>query len=393
MQSRMKTCVPHWMVYAALSVALFISSPLVHAQALSRIVGTVTAANGNTLTVKTDAGEVHQVEVPATAILKRIAPGQTTLSGAETIKFGDLANGDRVLVNLNPSAPAGTLQASAIIAIKETDLAKRQEQEREEWQRNGVGGLVKSVDPATGVIVLTSGAGPTAKTITIHTTQTTILKRYAPASVRYDDAKPEPFAAIQPGDQLRARGTKNAEGTELTAEEVVSGSFRNVSGKVETLNAANSTLTLKDLATKKMVTIQVTPATQMHRLPDQTATMLAAVLKGSAGRSGRRGGGAMNGGRGGFARGGGQAGGPGGGGAGRGEAGDMSQILSRSPVIHFADLKKGDVVMLVSTPGTTDVTAITLVAGAEPLLEAPAGEDLLSSWSMDSGAGASEGAQ
>ncbi|MDE3150416.1 MAG: hypothetical protein KGL37_13185 [Acidobacteriota bacterium] len=391
----MKTWVPHWVVYAALSVALFISSPLVHAQALSRIVGTVTAANGNTLTVKTDAGELHQVEVPATAILKRIAPGQTTLSGAETIKFSDLTNGDRVLVNLNPSAPAGTLQASAIIAIKETDLAKRQEQEREEWQRNGVGGLVKSVDPATGVIVLTSGAGPMAKTITIHTTKTTILKRYAPASVRYDDAKPEPIAAIQPGDQLRARGTKNGEGTELTAEEVVSGSFRNVSGKVETLNTANSTLTLKDLVTKKMVTIHVTPTTQMHRLPDQTATMLAAVLKGNAGRFGRRGGGAMNGGRGGFARGSGQSGGPGGGGggAGRGEAGDMSQILSRSPVIHFPDLKKGDVVMLVSTPGTSDVTAITLVAGVEPLLEAPAGEDLLSSWSMDSGAGASEGAQ
>ena len=43
---------------------------------------------------------------------------------------------------------------------------------------------MKSVDAAAGVIVLTSGAGATAKTITVHTSKATVLKRYAPASVR-----------------------------------------------------------------------------------------------------------------------------------------------------------------------------------------------------------------
>ena len=48
--------------------------------------------------------------------------------------------------------------------------------------------------------------------------------------------------------------------------------------------------------------------------------------------------------------------------------------------------------MLVSTDGTTEVTAITLLAGVEPLLEAPAAsQNLLSNWSMSSGA--PEGAQ
>jgi len=44
-------------------------------------------------------------------------------------------------------------------------------------------------------------------------------------------------------------------------------------------------------------------------------------------------------------------------------------------------------VMLVSTPGSTDVTVITLLAGVEPLLEAPASTQnmLLSNWSMGSG--------
>jgi len=40
-------------------------------------------------------------------------------------------------------------------------------------------------------------------------------------------------------------------------------------------------------------------------------------------------------------------------------------------------------VMVVSTEGATEVTAITLLAGVEPLLEAPAASrDLLANWSV-----------
>jgi hypothetical protein len=53
----------------------------------------------------------------------------------------------------------------------------------------------------------------------------------------------------------------------------------------------------------------------------------------------------------------------------------------------LADLKKGDAVMLVSTDGATEVTAITLLAGVEPLLEAPAASrNMLNNWSLGSGA-------
>jgi hypothetical protein len=67
-------------------------------------------------------------------------------------------------------------------------------------------------------------------------------------------------------------------------------------------------------------------------------------------------------------------------------------MLSRAPVIQIADLKKGDAVMLVSTDGTTDVTAITLIAGVEPLLEAPEASSLLNNWSMGGGSGAADAA-
>ena len=56
-----------------------------------------------------------------------------------------------------------------------------------------------------------------------------------------------------------------------------------------------------------------------------------------------------------------------------------------APAIKLADLQKGEAVMVVATDGSTDVNAITLLAGVEPLLEAPAATNLLSNWSMGGG--------
>jgi len=381
-KSKMKIRLLSPIVCIAVAMALLTGAVLAGAQAPSRFLGTITAINGNTLTVKTDTDGERQVEVPSTATLKRIAPGEKDLSKAETIPFGDLAVGDRALVKLDPEAPAGTSQALQIVAVKQADLAIKQQKDREDWQQRGVGGLVKSVDPATGVIVLTSGAGATAKTITVHTAKTTMLKRYAPASVRFYAAQQAPIDAIHAGDQLRARGTKDAGGTEIAAEEVVSGSFRNVSGIIGVLDTAGSTLQVKDLATKKMVTIHITADAQMRRLPDRMALMLAMLLKGANGAGANGWSNHSKPANGGAAPGGSQWAGQNG-----GQGGDPQQMLNHAPAIQLGDLKKGEAVMVVSTDGTTDVTAITLVAGVEPLLEAPAAsQNLLSNWSMSASA-------
>ena len=367
------------------SLALAFSGILCLAQAPappSRFVGTITAINGDTLTVKPDNGDVRQVQVPATAALKRVEPGQKDLSGAATIQLTDLATGDRVLVRLDPNASGDASQATQIVTIKAADVAKKQQQDREEWARSSVGGLVKSVDPASGVLVLTSGAGPTLKIVTVRVNKSTVLKRYAPASVRFDLAQPAPIDAIQPGDQVRARGTKNADGTEIDAAEVVSGSFRNISGTVASLDESGSSFSVKDLLTKKQITVHITPDSQMHSLPENMARVMAARLKGSAPAAGAGAGQQRSG-----------AGGQGGGG-GQGRSGDMQALLNRTPAIHFSDLKKGDAVMLVATAGASDVTAITLLTGVEPLLEAPeASRDLLANWSMGSGGGGEAEAQ
>jgi hypothetical protein len=375
MRYEMRVRVPVSMVQVAL-LLLLLAAPLLRAQAPARLLGTITGINGSTITVKADADGDHQVAVPSTAAIKRIAPGQKDLSAAETMPFNDLATGDRVLVKLDTGAPGPMAQALQIVAVKQADVVLKQEKDREDWQRRGVGGLVKSVDSASGVIVLTSGSGATAKTINVHTTKATLLKRYAPASVRFDTALPAPIEAIHAGDQLRARGTKSADGLEIAAEEAISGSFRNISGTIVSLDATGSTLVVKDLATKKQITIHITGDAQIRRLPDMMARMLAARLKAPAGGSESHGP---------------SPSGPAHFGGAQGNGGDPQQMLSRAPAIQLADLKKGDAVMVVSTDGTTEVTAISLLAGVEPLLEAPAAQNLLSNWSM--GSGAAEAAQ
>lgn len=363
---------------AGLLTILLAVVPRLNAQAASRILGNITAINGTTITVKPAQGDAQQIAVSSGAAIKRIEAGQTNLSAAVDMPFSDLAVGDHVLVNLDPSSTSTPPQALRVVAIKAADVAKKQQQESDAWQ-HGIGGLVRSVDAASGTIVVSAGAASAAKTITVHVTAATQLKRYAPASVSFDDATAAPITAIQMGDQLRARGTKNADGSEITADAIVSGGFRNISGTIVSIDSASSTLVVKDLATKKPVTIHITASAQMRRLPDRAAQIIAARLKGSTAGGGAAGGaqggaGAPNGGP------------PENGGGQRGGSGDLQQILSRAPAIQLTDLQKSEAVMLVSTQGTSDVTAITLLAGVEPLLEAPASQDLLSNWSMGSGA-------
>jgi hypothetical protein len=381
------------MLYAAvlaLAGALLSASPQLWAQAVHYL-GTVTAINGDTLAVKTDAGDLHQVQVPSSAALKRVAPGQTDLSKAEAITFDSLAIGDRVLVTLDPDSTGSTPQAARVIAIKQADVAKKQQAETEAWSQ-GVHGLVKNVDPASGVIVVNLRTGAATKAVTVNTTAATVLKRYASGSVRFDQAQPAPIAAIHAGDQLWARGLKSADGASIAADGIVSGSFRSIAGTVLFVDPAASTVTVKDLATKKPVSVHLTADAQLRRLDDNAATMLAARLKG--GQSAFQG----------FA-----GGHPGGSGvptgamptgampagvmpprgAGQGRPGasgnDMESILDHAPVLQIAALKKGDAVMVVATEDASGINVIKLLAGVEPLLQGPEAQNLLSSWSLSQG--------
>ena len=141
---------------------------------------------------------------------------------------------------------------------------------------------MKAVDVATGTITLSTGTLGAPNTLAVHVSKDTIIRRYAPDSVKFDDAKPGTLDQIKPGDQLRARGTKSDDGKEMAAAEIVSGTFRSIAGLVVSTDAANNTITVTDLANKRPVTLKVGSDSQMHKLPPMFAQRIAARLKGGA---------------------------------------------------------------------------------------------------------------
>ena len=374
-----------------------------HAQTPAKAVGTVKSVTGNAVIISSDAGAESTVTVADSARIVKAAPGQTDLKSASAIQVSDIQVGDRILAR-GQSANNGTLVASLIVVMGKNDIAQKQQGERDEWRR-GAGGIVKSIDASSGAITLANSLAAAGKPILVHITPQTSIKRYAPDSVKFDEAQSGSLDQIKPGDQLRARGTKNADGTEFNAQAIVSGAFRDIAGTVVSTDAANNSITVLDLATKKPVAVRVSGDSQLRKLPPFAASRLIMRLKSGApdansgdatGQANRGANQPAGGGPPGRAQAGagdsGGRGGPGeGGGYWRG-GGDFQQMLNRMPAFSISDLNKGDTVMLVATEGsaTSQPTVITMLSGVEPILAASPGAGasmILSPWNLGSGEG------
>lgn len=376
----------------------------------AKAVGTVKSVSGNSVVLQSDNGSETTVTFSDSARIVRAAPGQTDLKSAPAIQVSDIQVGDRISAH-GQAGDANAVIATFAMVMKQGDIAQRQQAERDEWRR-GIGGIVKEVNSGTGTITIANALAAGGKPIAIHVAPNTNIRRYSPDSVKFDDAKPGTLDQIKPGDQLRARGAKNADGTEFTAQAIVSGTFRDVAGTVVSTDAASSTVTIMDLATKKPIAVKVSADSQLRKLPQMVAMRFAMRMKG--GDAGAQA--ASGGPQGSSAEGGNSAqgshvrsgqGGPANsadsGNAGQphtnwrrgsGDAPDVQQMISRMPALSISELNKGDAVMLVATEGSSNSqpTAITLLAGVEPILSAaPAGTSaatILSPWNLGEPGGA-----
>ena len=365
-------------------------------------VGTIKSITGNSLTLATDGGAELKVQLPANVKVLRVPPGSKDLKEAATIQLSDLQPGDRILVRGKPGEDAASFVASTVVAMKKSDIAEKQAKEREEWQRHGIGGLVNKVDTANNVVTIKTLTAAGTKEMAVHAGKDTVLRRYAPGSVKFDDAKLAPITEIREGDQLRARGTRTADGGDFAADEIVSGSFRNIAGTILAVNTTAATLTVSDLASKKPLEIKVTAGSQMKKLPQPMAQRIADRLKGNsvdanAGNGAPEPAGQHTGapaaavGQGAAVSANGNSGGPA-----RTNGGDLQQLLSRLPANSLGDFQKGDAVMIVATSGQSDgqSTVITLLGGVEPILQnSTQGQaaSILSPWSLNSGGAAEAG--
>src|SRR5215510_13259555 len=244
---------------------------------ISGVIGEVKAIDvaSNQMMVRADNGVIATVGINDKTQYKRMAPGAKNLAGATDITLGDVGPGDRIWARWRPNADQKTTPAAQLVVMSKADLAKKQEQERAEWRRRGVSGIVASVNPSTQELTVSSRSlmGP-AQNVVIPINEKVLMRRYPPDTIpKYSEAKPGKFEEVKVGDQLRALGDKSADGTHLAAEEVVFGTFKIAGGTVTAIDAANNQVKINDLQTKKALTINIKPDSVIRRFPEGAAMM------------------------------------------------------------------------------------------------------------------------
>lgn len=328
--------------------------------AATYVFGDVTSieAESRRLTVKTKTGEftIHLSE--ATKYL-RVAPGEASLDKAAPITLADVGVGDRVLARGKVSVEQRSVPARQLIVMNKAEMAQKQQRDLEEWRRRGVAGRVAALNPATREITLTV-AGQREASVILDAKGPVVYRRYLPDSVRVTDAAQSSFEQLAVGDDVRALGDRQGDGSRIVAEEILSGAFRAVNGVVTGVNASANELTIKDLATGQPLTVVVSEHSLMRRLSPE----IVELIKRGAAERGAAGGvqtaaaaGAPSGGQ------------------------DVKALVEKLPPITISDLKAGDAVRVSSTVGSAPsrLTAIAVAAGIEPLLTSAKGKPLTAS--------------
>jgi hypothetical protein len=323
---------------------------------------------GKQLIVKTDAGSLVTVVLNNATQYMRVAPGEKSLTNATKITLTDVGEGDRVFGRGATSDDRKTVMARAVVVMSKVDIAKKQEAERAEWKRRGILGIITAVKPETKEITISTRAGMGQQAaLIIPVSDKVEMRRYAPDSIKFADAKPATFEELKVGDQVRALGERAADGTAFSAEKVVTGSFKTVAGVVTAIDAATGEVKINDMQTKQPLTIVVKQDSVLRKFSSEMGGMMMMSRgPGGAGRQTGAGPGAQASGTPGGAA------APGGGPGTRAGGGgfNVQDMLERLPTIAVADVKVGDTIIVSSTKGAdpTRLTAITLISGADTLL-------------------------
>jgi Domain of unknown function (DUF5666) len=348
--------------------------------------------SGNKITLKTIDGNIDAI-LSAKTLFKKVSAEKPSFKTAADSSISEIAVGDKVMVTGLVEDDKKSLPAKAVYLLSKSELSQRRTKEQEDWKLRGISGKVKAIDAAKKEITVTTKSLAGDKDLVLAGKDGVVFRRYASDSVKFSDSKVSKFEDLKVGDQVRARGDKSADGLKITAEEVLSGSFQMVGGKITAINLAKQEVTIQDINTKKSVVVAVNASSLMKKFPAEMAMMLAMRSQGGGGMpqvGGQPGGGGTaitmrpptqgggtgsptapptggqpNGqmGGGGFSRGGGMGGG----------RGDVDDMLERLPTISLADLKIGDAIAAssASSVGQNRVTAIKFVAGVEAFLTAP----------------------
>ena len=291
--------------------------------------------------VTTAAGSQVTVTLSERTVFMRIPPGEKTKDKFVKIAPTDFAAGDSVFARGRMSEDRKNLPALEFYVMSKGDIAEKRDRERADWKTRGIAGTISALNADAKEITVDARTAEGPKPIVIAASGETKFRRYAPDSVRFSDAKSSSFAELKVGDQLRALGTKSADGARFTPDEIVTGAFQTISGAITEINAEKNEIKIKDLQNQQPVTIVVSKDSSMRRL---TPEMLTALTPGKPDPNAK---------------------------APAKTSGDLQEMFDQLPTFTLQELKTGDSIIISSTKGAdpSRVTAIAIVSGAGPLLQ------------------------
>ncbi len=328
--------------------------------------GEVTSVGSGNIVLQTKDGAIELVLSDKTEY-KRVPPETPTLKAAIPSNLSEIGVGDKLLVTGLVAADKKTIPAKAIYLITKADISQKQTKEQDEWRTRGIAGRVTAFNPQTNVLSVSVRGFTGEKTVLVTPNKTAQFYRYAPDSVKFSEAKKGVVSDIEIGDAIRALGDKNADGSAITAEKIISGAFKTVGGTITAINSEKNEITINDFQTKKPVTIVISDASVLKQFPAEMAQRMA-QFQGGGGPGGFRpptqGNGQTpqqtpptqnpNGQGGGF----------------RGGGGNIDEMIERFPAVKITDLKVGEMIAVSSTKSAdpSRVKAIKLLSGVEPFI-------------------------
>ena len=333
----------------------------------SVIAGDATSVTEKGVTVATKSGPVEVAFTGQTAF-KKVSAVNPDFKTAADASVGDIGVGDKLTVTGILAADGKSMPARTVYFITKADIAAKNAAETQEWRRRGIAGKVTNVNTETGQLTIEVRGLMGSTNSVITPKQGASFLKYAPDSVRFDEAVPSSLAEVKPGDMLRALGDKSADGTSFAAERVITGAFQTVAGTVTAVDAQKNEVVIKNLQNNKEMTVAIGSGTIIKRFPQELAERLAGAQMMAAGGA-RPVGGARPAGGGQGARPAGAGGGQPGGRPGMGGPG-IDEMIDRFPDITISELTVGDMIAFSSSKNgdASRAKAIKILAGVEPFL-------------------------
>ena len=351
-------------------IAVFFSAGIVSAQTMNpasvnsansantprvyQLVGEVIAVDktANQMSIKTKGNEVVALSLDQNTDYKRVPPGETTLNKAVAVTMAEMAIGDQVYARGMISDNGNRAPVRQLVIMSHVDIARKHEQERAEWQKRGIVGSIKAINPTTKEIAVTARVPEGTRQITITTGDAVRYRRYEPESVKFSSALPSSFTELKVGDQIRALGDKSADGTHFTAEEIVSGTFRTLVGTITEVNPTTAEIKINELNTKKPLTVVTKEESMVRRMSPELIAMLV-PKKGQPAPAA-------------------QAGAPPAKASEPAANKNVEEELEKLKTQSISELQPGEMVIVTSTIGkdASRLTAIALISGVNPLVKA-----------------------